>query len=150
MKVIIGARDLWPTPAVAARILSIMISTDEAIAVRGNLAGATSSPTEEVALRIAKRIGRDIVRFEPHPTEGNGRNWLRDQRLVSESSEVFAFYAADGTEGGTEHVVTVALRTGKPVVAYGMDGQGAIIELGSDDGIFQAMAEYDGEIGWNR
>lgn len=152
MIVIVGARDLWPTPALAGRVLAIMISTDETIGIRGPLGSpGVSSMTEEMAFVIGQRIGRRVVVFRPFDLEGNARNWLRDNRMVSEASEVHAFFGPDSVEGGTEHIVTVALRIGKPTTAYAPNNEGELVVIGSDEGgyFLQAMAE-NGSAEWTR
>ena len=134
MKVIIGARDLWPTPAIAARILSIIISTDEEIGVRGPITGqGVSSMTEEMAYIIAKKIGRSTRIARPEPSDLQARNWKRDNALVAKATEVFVFFGPDGREGGTEHIVSVALRTGKPIIAYAPDNHGELVEIARND-----------------
>ena len=152
MIVIVGARDMWPTPQLVGRVLAIIVSTDEDIGIRGNLAGAATSPTEEVAIRIAMRLGHYVKMYNPERGDGNGRNWLRDSRIVNDASEVHAFFGPDGVEGGTEHIVTVALRQDKPVTAYAPDNTGELVVIGSDEGgyFLQSMAEYDGSTEWNR
>jgi len=134
VKVIVGSSELWPTPALASKILTIMTSTDGPFGVRGAPHGGCSSMVEEMALRIGNRLERDITRW-PTTEAGSSTGFKRDVALVKAADAVFAFYGPDlSDDGGTEHVVACALRQGIPVVAFGILDDGSIIELGSDTG----------------
>lgn len=143
MKVIVGSSALWPIPALASKILAIMVSCEDDFGVRARGNGSSSSSgepyftsaSEELTAKIGDRIGRSVVSFVPFD-EGSSTSFKRDVRLVKASSEVFAFFGAEGeVEGGTAHVVACALREGIPVTAYGLDDDGiSIIEIGHDAG----------------
>lgn len=130
MKVIVGSRDLWPVPAVASVVLSIMVSTDDDFAVRANRAGEITSGTEDLAWRIGERVGRRVIKF----TTGNG-NFYRDIDMVQRADKVYAFFApGQFMHGGTAHVVSCALKAGVPVEAYELDEDGNVIETATDEG----------------
>lgn len=141
MKVIVGSSDLWATPALASKILAIMVSSegDFGVRARGNTLRMSdesyfTSMTEELAAKIGDRLGRSVVSFVPMES-GSSTAFKRDVRLVKAANEVFAFFGAQGeVEGGTAHVVACALREGIPVTAYGLDDDGGIMEIGHDGG----------------
>lgn len=135
MKVIVGSRDLWPTPGIASAVLAIMVSTDEPFCVRSNKAGTLTSSVEEMVVRIGERIGRRVTVMAPLGGADRATVFTRDNRMVAASSGVYAFFAP-GQEmvGGTGHVVAVAIKTGTSVEAYCLDEHGNVVELGSDDG----------------
>jgi hypothetical protein len=134
VKVIVGSSELWPTPALASKILTIMASTDGSFGVRGSPTGGCSSMVEEMVLRIGNRLERDIIRWQTTES-GSSTGFKRDVALVKAADGVFAFFGPElSPEGGTAHVVACALRQGIPVVAFGILDDGSIIELGSDTG----------------
>lgn len=166
MKVIVGSSELWPTPALASKILAIMVSTesDFGVRARGNWTRHASddpywtSMTEELAAKIGDRLGKSVVSFIPMEA-GSSTAFKRDVRLVKAADEVFAFFGPQGeVEGGTAHVVACALREGIPVTAYGLDDDGSIMEIGHDGGEFYVNTYShtptvwlpDEEIGWRK
>lgn len=142
MKVIVGSRALWPVPALASKILAIMVSCEDDFGVRARGGSRYlkdpepyyTSGAEELTAKIGGRIGRQVVSFIPDQS-GSSTAFRRDVRLVKASSEVFAFFGPEGeVEGGTAHVVACALREGIRVTAYGLDDDGSIMEIGHDGG----------------
>jgi hypothetical protein len=133
VKIIVGSRDLWPTPNLASAVLSIMVSTDEDFAIRWNKQDP-SSAIETMVNKIGERIGRTVVPFRA--TEGgSAAGYFRDVKMCQEASEVFAFFAPDKLmQGGTGHVAICALRQGLPVHAFELDDDGNVTESASDEG----------------
>ena len=133
MKVIVASHDLWPTPALASRVLAIMLSGDGVFAVRTS-GYRPASMIEDMALRIGSRIGVDVHSWVP-PVSGSRAGYVRDVSMVEHSDHVYAFFAPDRTmDGGTGHVVACALRAGIAVDAYELDSAGEVVEIGSDPG----------------
>jgi len=130
---IVGSSDLWPTPNIASAILTIMVSNDDSFAIRTKKSGEPTSMVEALVDRIATKIGCTIHTWNGTAT-GSGQAFTRDVAMVHASSKVFAFFMDQDTEGGTGHVVACALREGIPVVAYGLDEHGNVVEIGSDAG----------------
>lgn len=158
MKVIVGASSVWPTPNLASKILSIMISEPfEPIGVRVNNTkmGETSS-VELMVVKIANRIDLEVVRW-PAGGSGTGSSiaFKRDVEMVRAASGVYAFIGPEcsADEGGTQHVLACALRDGIPVIAYGVEDDGSFIEIGSDAGSFwKGINSPWGfeEVGWRK
>lgn len=138
MRVIVGSRELWPTPAIASAVLAIMASVNEDFAVRASRQGLIASGVEELALKIGEKIPRTVTPWEPGV--GTSATFTRDNRMVAASSGVYAFFApGHEMQGGTGHVVAVALRTGTAVEAFHLDDEGQIVEIGSDPGDLWAL-----------
>lgn len=130
MKVIVGSHDLWPVPAVASVVLSIMVSTDDEFGVRANRAGLLASGTEELAWKIGDRVGRRVIKFQPGTI-----NFSRDIEMVRGANKVYAFFAnGQFMQGGSGHVVACALKRGIPVEAYELDEDGNVVETATDEG----------------
>lgn len=134
MITIVGSSDLWPTPGIASAVLTIMVSHQDVYGVRSKKDGERTSMIEELVVRIAAKIGCVVVPWSA-ATKGSGSGFTRDVAMVDASGMVFAFFGYEGgPEGGTGHVVACALRRGIPVVAYGLDDHGNVVEVGSDPG----------------
>lgn len=135
MKAIVGASSLWPTPALASAILTIMVSREDDFGIRCTSSGSPSSMTEEMVWQIGAKTGKIVRTFKSPSEAGSKAGYMRDVALVRAADEVFAFFGPDGQlEGGTSHVVVCALRSAIPVIAYGVDPSGSIVEIGSDPG----------------
>lgn len=135
MIVIVGSKGLWPTPALASTILSIIISTDAPVGVRFRV-GVETSMTETLANKIANRVGREVSVWKVSPSDGSAAGFLRDIRMVTEASHVYAFFGpGEEMTGGTGHVVEVALRRGVPVTAYHLDPTGNVVEFASEEAL---------------
>lgn len=134
MRVLVGSRDLWPTPNIASIILAIMATNTDDYAVRCDSHGNVSSMVEEMALRIGDRIDRKVMKWYCKDI-GSSAAFVRDNEMVTSSRGVFAFFSPGALmHGGTGHVVTVALRLGLPVEAYEPNDYGTIELVAADEG----------------
>jgi len=133
MITIVGSSDLWPTPNIASAILTIMVSNEDSFGIRTKKSGEASSMVETLVDRIATKIGCTVHTWNG-TVNGSGMAFTRDVAMVHASSKVFAFFMDQDLVGGTGHVVACALREGIPVVAYGLDERGNVVEIGSDAG----------------
>lgn len=149
MKVVVGSRDLWPTPGLASTILAIMATDEEqSWGVRASVDGEITSPTEDIVRRIALRLDHHCSVWRS--VRASSGAFQRDNTMVGSSRQVYAFFApGELMQGGTGHVVAVALRAGIPVTAYELDDDGEVIESASDEGDLLALAPFaDGKEGY--
>ncbi len=139
MRVIVGSNDLWPTPNVASAVLALMASIDDEYAVRCARDGTVASAVEELVIKIGERIPRRVHKFNA----GSGTSYYRDAEMVDHSTAVYAFFAPGQLmQGGTGHVVAVALRQGKLVEAYELGTDGSVVQVASDEGDLLDMGNW--------
>jgi hypothetical protein len=135
MRVIVGSRDtplsLDIITAVVAEIVSLR--ADQAIGIRIDREhNQPASTIELLAETLAEQCGHRVIRFSP--TKG-GRSaiFFRDYDLVEEADGVLAFFAPEREmEGGTAHVVKAAVDRGVKVDAYGVQPDGQLWFIGSE------------------
>lgn len=156
MLIIVASSDLWPTPDIASKVLSLMVSTEEVIGVRFNGDGRPSTMVEELAIKIGLRIQHPVIGHHTRRT-GSNTGFVRDIAMVKSARSVHAFLGPPGkAETGTAHVIECALRSNLAVYAYGLADDGSIIEIGSDDGSHvyrnrpNTSGQLTGEIGWTK
>lgn len=134
MIAVVASRDLWPTPEVVAAVAAAVGSHGEPVAIRASTKSVIASHVEEAAVKLCDLFS---VELRPYKPEGPGREAVfeRDYRLVENSSKVYAFFApGEEMQGGTGHVVKAALDRGVDVEAFGLDEQGNVVLLGSEEG----------------
>lgn len=133
---IVGARELWPVPAVASAVLNIMVTHEgNVFCIRANRASEITSGTEDLVDKIGARLNAVVLPW----TAAGGSSFHRDEEMVASATEVHAFFAPGAVmEGGTGHVAQVALRLGKALTAYTLNDDGDVVVIGEDEGVVLA------------
>lgn len=135
MKVIVGSSDLELSPDIVYSIAAILATLDpsEGVAIRVSGEGEPASSLERLVRSIAARMGRECREFSP-TKGGRAATFHRDYDMVDEASSVHAYFST-GREmsGGTSHVVKAALDKGAEVEAWGMNPDGTLHLIGSQE-----------------
>lgn len=135
MKVIVGSSDLELSPDVVYSVAAILatLGPSEGTAIRINSEGIPASSLERLVRSISARMGRECREFAP-TKGGRAAIFHRDYDMVDEAASVYAYFSP-GREmsGGTAHVVKAALDRGAEVEAWGMDPDGKLHLIGSEE-----------------
>jgi hypothetical protein len=103
--------------------------------VRGRKDNRPSTNIELFVTKVAEMWDKPVKVWIPDPrVEGKSQqqlNYWRDNSMVADADAVVAFYAPGRVgDGGTGHCVDSALRQEKEVIAFTLDENGRLIEVG--------------------
>lgn len=135
MKVIVGSSDIVLSPDLVYSIAAVLSTLDptEGVGIRIDGENTPASSLERLVRSLAARMGRECREFAP-TKGGRAATFHRDYDMVDDTTSVHAYFSA-GREmsGGTGHVVKAALDRGVEVEAWGMDPDGKLHLIGSEE-----------------
>jgi hypothetical protein len=134
---VVAGHDVAPSVEIASKLaaaLAWLADEDGELLVRSAALADSTLAIERMAVELADIMGVPCVPLMPFGW-GRGGVYDRDIAMVEKADRVIAFFHSERImEGGTGHVVEVALRKYVPIDAWAVDDSGNLLPVGSDEG----------------